>query len=454
MAQGQRHRQPGDDAEDGERGPGAGPEVRLRLLHPVPLSGRCAPSPLTLRETARSYQRRCGAPPWRRAGPARAPGGRVARARRGPPSRNALGPPWPFREEEDCVGARGFEPPTSRTRTVRSTKLSYAPEGAALRVPPFRRVTVTSGRDGRGRESAGGADYRPGRHPVKRPCGRISARSGRACLMSIRTLAELFQVVAAHDKPACLMHKVDGRYVSISTARVRHRGAPGRQGPGAGRREAGRPRRADGREQPPLADDRLRDAGDRRRAGADLSDAAARGRRLRRARQRLAHPLRAGPRAPRRAARPARRDAGRRAHRAARRGGARARRRGLRGLPRPGFRRDHRGVRRLGRARPSRGPRHADLHQRHHRRSEGRDAHPRQPGLQRRHRLPAPRPRGALRRALLPAALALLRAHGRLLLLLPRRDDRLRRVGPDRRRRTCSRSGPTSSSRCRASTRR
>ena len=44
--------------------------------------------------------------------------------------------------------------------------------------------------------------------------------------MSIRTLAELFQVVAGHDKPACLMHKVDGRYVSISTAEfvdgVRH----------------------------------------------------------------------------------------------------------------------------------------------------------------------------------------------------------------------------------------
>ena len=36
--------------------------------------------------------------------------------------------------------------------------------------------------------------------------------------MSIRTLADLFQVVAGHDKPACLMHKVDGRYVSISTA--------------------------------------------------------------------------------------------------------------------------------------------------------------------------------------------------------------------------------------------
>jgi len=36
--------------------------------------------------------------------------------------------------------------------------------------------------------------------------------------MTIRTLADLFHVVASHDKPACLMHKVDGRYVSISTA--------------------------------------------------------------------------------------------------------------------------------------------------------------------------------------------------------------------------------------------
>ncbi|MBZ0089506.1 MAG: long-chain fatty acid--CoA ligase [Thermoanaerobaculia bacterium] len=44
--------------------------------------------------------------------------------------------------------------------------------------------------------------------------------------MTIRTLADLFHVVASHDKPACLMHKVDGRYVSVSTAEfadgVRH----------------------------------------------------------------------------------------------------------------------------------------------------------------------------------------------------------------------------------------
>jgi hypothetical protein len=30
------------------------------------------------------------------------------------------------------VGARGFEPPASRSRTVRSTKLSYAPTGCAV----------------------------------------------------------------------------------------------------------------------------------------------------------------------------------------------------------------------------------------------------------------------------------------------------------------------------------
>jgi len=35
--------------------------------------------------------------------------------------------------------------------------------------------------------------------------------------MSIRTLAELFQAVARQSKSACLMHKVDGRWLSIST---------------------------------------------------------------------------------------------------------------------------------------------------------------------------------------------------------------------------------------------
>ena len=35
--------------------------------------------------------------------------------------------------------------------------------------------------------------------------------------MAIRTLSELFLVVAGHDREACLKHKVDGRYVSVST---------------------------------------------------------------------------------------------------------------------------------------------------------------------------------------------------------------------------------------------
>jgi len=43
--------------------------------------------------------------------------------------------------------------------------------------------------------------------------------------MTIRTLAELFETVVRHDRPECLLHKVGGRYVPISTrdfaARVR-----------------------------------------------------------------------------------------------------------------------------------------------------------------------------------------------------------------------------------------
>ena len=38
--------------------------------------------------------------------------------------------------------------------------------------------------------------------------------------MPIRTLSELFLVVARHDKEACLRHKVGGRYVAVSTAEL------------------------------------------------------------------------------------------------------------------------------------------------------------------------------------------------------------------------------------------
>src|SRR5882724_13589784 len=35
------------------------------------------------------------------------------------------------RAAKEVVGARGFEPPTSRSRTVRATRLRYAPNGRA-----------------------------------------------------------------------------------------------------------------------------------------------------------------------------------------------------------------------------------------------------------------------------------------------------------------------------------
>ncbi len=38
--------------------------------------------------------------------------------------------------------------------------------------------------------------------------------------MPIRTLSELFLVVAKHDKEACMMYKLGGRYVSVSTAQL------------------------------------------------------------------------------------------------------------------------------------------------------------------------------------------------------------------------------------------
>ncbi len=41
--------------------------------------------------------------------------------------------------------------------------------------------------------------------------------------MSIQTLGELFLVAEGHDKPECLLHKVEGRYVPISTAELAER---------------------------------------------------------------------------------------------------------------------------------------------------------------------------------------------------------------------------------------
>ena len=41
--------------------------------------------------------------------------------------------------------------------------------------------------------------------------------------MSIQTLAELFLVASAHDKPDCLLHKVDGRFVPVASSELAER---------------------------------------------------------------------------------------------------------------------------------------------------------------------------------------------------------------------------------------
>ncbi len=133
--------------------------------------------------------------------------------------------------------------------------------------------------------------------------------------MSIRTLSELFLVVA-QLRSGSLPDAQGGR--PLRRRFDRRTGAPGpadRQGAGRQRHPAGRPRRAHGRERAALAGRRLRDPLHRRGAGADLPHPASRGRGLRRPRQRLAGPLRAGAGAARRPARRARRDARRRADR-------------------------------------------------------------------------------------------------------------------------------------------
>ena len=75
------------------------------------------------------------------------------------------------------VGASGFEPPTSRSRTVRSTKLSYAPTGAAAYWRDERTATPAPLREAR--------RYREAvrRSSAFRPAGVLplrAARSGRS----------------------------------------------------------------------------------------------------------------------------------------------------------------------------------------------------------------------------------------------------------------------------------
>src|SRR5512135_2478112 len=110
------------------------------------------------------------------------------------------------------VGARGFEPPASRSRTVRSTKLSYAPRRhtANAREP-------TPWREPQGYPTPASAVNRALQSkqvllPI-RWSPRVAGRSGP---MTIQTLAELFLTTAGHAKAEHLLHKVDGQYTPIS----------------------------------------------------------------------------------------------------------------------------------------------------------------------------------------------------------------------------------------------
>ena len=57
---------------------------------------------------------------------------------------------------ELLVGARGFEPPTSRSRTVRSTRLSHAPNSVCdSNTAESRRQKAVGRKDRRGQEAEG-----------------------------------------------------------------------------------------------------------------------------------------------------------------------------------------------------------------------------------------------------------------------------------------------------------
>jgi hypothetical protein len=75
------------------------------------------------------------------------------------------------------VGARGFEPPASRSRTVRSTKLSYAPTGArtfqAPGVPGGRRRIPPPGRRRQGGGRSAGSDPERAVAPSPAQRGRV-----------------------------------------------------------------------------------------------------------------------------------------------------------------------------------------------------------------------------------------------------------------------------------------
>ena len=270
--------------------------------------------------------------------------------------------------------------------------------------------------------------------------------------MPVRTLTELFLVAARYGKPDCLLHKVGGEFVPISTAELVERvqrlaKALGQLGVVRGDRVA---LMAENGPHWPAVDfatlcigavlvpiyPTLLPEG----AAYIVADSGAKVLFVQ-GEQRLEALLGAAPRdaaAPARGARRRGRAGGRHQSRRFARAGRRGRRRGVRGGGQEG---------------EARGPRDPHLHQRHHRQPQGGDAHPRQHRFQRQRRSRVHPSARRLHGALVPAALALLRAHGRLHLLLSWGDHRLRRVGATPCRRTSSRRGRTSSCRCRASTR-
>src|SRR6185295_6386662 len=87
--------------------------------------------------------------------------------RREPPGIRVFMDTW---KGVEMVGARGFEPPASRSRTVRSTKLSYAPRESAVECE---------------RGSTRGINREGGRIPCPRRAGQPDRRRTRAAQLAI-----------------------------------------------------------------------------------------------------------------------------------------------------------------------------------------------------------------------------------------------------------------------------
>jgi hypothetical protein len=168
------------------------------------------------------------------------------------------------------VGARGFEPPTSSSRTMRATKLRHAPTERPLKGPPMithRMGPAESGGCGSrpsamlacqtkvltvtGRILEPEAKIRPDRGLWRRSTGRIAACQAKRRPCDSETLAS--ETTRRRDMPAAHAGRASrrrgasgagqdpGQHSSPSwapmgsTASPRHRGAPTSPSGGAGR---------------------------------------------------------------------------------------------------------------------------------------------------------------------------------------------------------------------------